>query len=166
MRLPLLLLVALTVSIVTPDPAVAQVFPYQNQTISAGLPYYTWTKPGDVPIQVFVVGAKSGIYQVALGTSIEELVVLSDNASSLLTTSEERREVNVKLLRESGSERRVIYEAPLGEVLTRTGGQPELQEGDVLEVEVKVKRRFGWNQILSVASTATSIALLISYIVR
>lgn len=136
-----------------------------GDVIATDVPYYVFTRPGAPTVQVYVIGAgASGIYEVSAGTGLDELLALAAGVPGV-PESRERREVTLRLFRETAGTRTVVYEEGLRQFLS-AGSEtyPTLQEGDIFEVEVVLEPRFGWREGLTIFSSLTSLALLLERI--
>src|SRR5690606_2728336 len=126
--------------------------------------YYSFLRTGEVPIEVFMLGAvrSTGVYAVGLGTTLDQLVALSGGVS---VGGEGRleRDAMVRLYHEVGGNRVLSYEQPLGNLLSGTPPLPSLEDGDVVVVDVQQRGRswFTLDNTLRLISVATSLILLI-----
>lgn len=122
-----------------------------------------FASPGEATVQVLVLNSMggSGVFEVGLDTKIDELLVASGMTLTAQST-EERRLVTVRLYREEGRQRTLVYEEPLETMLTEPVNHPRFEEGDVLVVETVIKKKaFTWREGLSLLTSASSILLLV-----
>jgi hypothetical protein len=142
------------------DPALAQRNP--TSVIAQGTSYHVFAQPGEATIEVLVLGdAASGVYVVGAGMNLSRFLAVIGGAGAERTTPETEVTKTIRLLREEGGQRAVVYEAVLEELLRDPGAYPELQDGDVFTVETEVERRFSLRETLSIVSSLSSLTLLI-----
>ena len=103
--------------------------------------YHRFVLPGEVSIAVLVMGSTGspGIYEVGRGTDLGRLVALTGAALST-----EANKITMRLFRQNGSARDIVYEASAEEFLAFPGAYPELQDGDILTVQAVERSRFTW----------------------
>ncbi|MEX0600894.1 MAG: hypothetical protein WD205_09645, partial [Rhodothermales bacterium] len=140
--------------------ASAQEFGRMNDQVASGTSYRIFARPGDATVQVVVVASEgSGVYEVAPDTDLGALVALSGGLEAGGQAGV-KSSVTVRLLRkESDGRRRVVYEAPIEQMLLEPNMHPKLLEGDVLTVDRVTRQGFGWRDALSVGTAAGTIAL-------
>lgn len=145
-------------------PALAQRNP--TDVISQGTSYHVFAQPGEATIEVLVLGdASSGIYVVGSGTDLSKFLALIGGAGSERTTDDTEVKKMIRLLREEGGQRVVVYEAQLEELLREPSAYPQLQDGDVFTVETEVSRRFSLRDTLSIVSSLGTLTLLVIRII-
>ncbi len=127
-----------------------------------GASYRKFVLPGEASIKVLVLGnaGASGIYELGRQVDMGELLALSSVELGAVTPRE-RREVSLRLYRETGTERTVVYEAKLEDFLAYPGQYPQLQDKDVMVVETVIKQRFGWRDALSIVTGIAAVALAV-----
>lgn len=153
------LLVCLAIS-ATPD-AHAQFLGNPQDVIAAGTSYRIFARPGESLVRVQVLGdVGSGIYVVGSETTLSELLALGGGAPVGDRSAEVAQQVTVRLLREEGGQRRVIYEAEMQEVLARPDLYPTLQNGDLVTVQSQFRRRYNIRETLQIVSSLASMTLL------
>lgn len=134
-----------------------------------GTAYYVFARPGEATMQILVLGSigSPGIYQVRVETELDELLGLT-GGTPLATSTRSETTVTVRLFREGGGRRDLVYEAPLERMLVEPGLYPPLQDGDVLTIEtITIERgRFGWRDAISIVTSLTSVVVLIDAITR
>lgn len=164
------LVVLLTVFSFSADVAKAQFTGLET----GGVSYFTFARPGENTIQVLVIGdTRDGIYEIGEGTNLAEFVALSGGAGegplqagSPLDAREIRR-VTIRLFRkDEDGQRRIVYEAPIEDLVEIRTAYPELRHEDVLRVEIERRRPFGWRDALTIVGAASSIIILIDRITR
>lgn len=154
----LVCLLALSVA----SPVHAQVLGNPTDVISSGTSYHVFAQPGEPTLEVLVLGdAATGIYVVGTNTTLIELLALTGSGSSSGQSADVRREVTIRLMREQGGSRRVVYEQEFSSFLAEPGSYPALQDGDLFTVEVKQHRRTGLREVLEITSRLSSITLLV-----
>ena len=98
--------------------------------------------PGIASIEISALGdlVSPGVYILEENTDLAYLLALT-GGPSVFNQPDVRYETNVRLFRNSGGSQALIYEAPFEEVMDQISNAPVLNEGDVVTVEVKQKRR-------------------------
>lgn len=143
-------------------PIQAQEFGRVGDVEAVGTSYHVFTRPGEATVQVLVLGAGGGIYEVAADTEIDEFLALMGGVPSFGVRSDKNRiEVTIRLYRGQEGARTLIYEAPIEEMLTNPGQYPELRDEDVFVVETVEKSRIGWRDVLSIFTSVSSLILLV-----
>lgn len=130
-----------------------------EEITASGVAYSTFARPGDLTMRIMVVGTgQSGMYEVTRGTSMQQLLVLANAGWG----ANEQREVktNVRLLRDVNGRRVEVYAAPLEEMLM-TVNPAEIQDGDILSIESRPKRRVNWQTVVTTLSSIGTLALVI-----
>ena len=143
------------------------VFPMEaREAISVS--YHRFVRPGEVPMNVEVMGLvrSPGVYEVGLNTDLGRMLALAGGSSEGLRSSGEDVKLRVDLYRPDASGRRLIYSTSLDSLFLESVPYPELQEGDVINVHGTVKKRFGWRDSLSIATSAAALALFIERLTR
>lgn len=136
-------------------PAQAQEF---GRVVEAeGVAYYRFTEPGQPTVRVLVMGAEApGIYELGAETKLDELLAITGGGGIASPTIHS----TVRLYREEGARRNLIYESPLRDMLTEPNEYPRLQEGDVLVVETVERRRLSWQDGITILSGLSSVVLI------
>ncbi len=172
MRFALLLVAALAAL-----PSAAQPVPATTglpmDVLNQGGSYIVFTEPGAPNIDVFVLqqAGRSGIFRVAEGTTLTELLVLTggSNVRSEVTRQFVQTAV-VRVLRgDGGGARTAIYEASPEQMLREPGRHPRLQTGDVVETEVvveEVRRPVTFIQVVDTAARVASLVTLVFLLSR
>lgn len=134
---------------------------------TSGTAYFIYTEPGAPTIEVLMAGegARSGIYRIQEGTSLTELLVLSGGIPTSEETERQVVEAFVRVLRvTSGDGRTVVYEATTEQALREPQRHPDLQSGDLIELDVtyeELGEPFTLRDGIEIASRVASITLLI-----
>ncbi|MEM6325650.1 MAG: SLBB domain-containing protein [Bacteroidota bacterium] len=123
--------------------------------------YYVYHQPGEATVQVAVEGAvrNPGLYEVAVGTTLNRLLALTGGATYDGRTSDERQRVEVQLFRPSEG---VVYRTTTSDVAADPDSYPALREGDTVIVDVIRKRGFSWRDGIAIAGSLTGVAFLIN----
>jgi hypothetical protein len=141
-------------------PALAQRNP--TDVISQGTAYRVFAQPGESTIEVLVLGdASSGVYVIGEGVDLSKFLALVGGAGGQTRSTDVVVTTTIRLLREEGGQRSVVYEAPLEELLRNPSAYPSLQEGDIFTIDTEARRRFNLRETLSIVSSLTSITLLV-----
>ncbi len=93
-------------------------------------------------------------------TRLDELFAMT-GGSQQRESPEISSEVDVKLFREDGGKRQLVYQDLLESMLTEPGRYPPLAEGDVLIIDQHLRRKFGWREGLSVLTAVGTFALVV-----
>ena len=133
---------------------------------AAGISYSRFVRPGEASIQIWVISDNtSGIYEIGEAINLGELIVLTGTGPGIMTTRERRR-TTIRVFRETGASRNLIYESSLEDMVREPGLYPDLNTGDVVMMETRVRQRFQWRDALSVISAASTTILLVDRIRR
>lgn len=130
---------------------------------SGGTAYYTLVRSGEVRIEVMALGSirTPGIYAIGLGMTLDELLALSGGTTVNTRSSTEKIRVMVRLFRQEGPERKLVFEESMDRVLAGTGQYPTLHDGDVLVVETIVRSKvFTMERALRFISAAGTLFLV------
>lgn len=157
----LLLLWSLCLLLSASAPSFAQAV-NPTDVISSGTSYHIFAQPGEPTVEVFVLGSgHSGIYVVGASTTLLDLLALTGAGSNVIDDSEYVRGATVRLMREQGNTRTLVYERDFDQFLAEPDTYPSLQNGDIFTVEIKQRRRLGVRLVLEYASSLSSITLLV-----
>lgn len=169
------LLSALFVTAATALPASAQPIPQSvpglPDRVVQGTSYHVFTEPGAPTIEVVMVRLGSGgLYRIAEGTTLTELLALSGGtAPPSQETQQIIRTSAIRVLRTTGSTRQTIYEATPEQLIREPGQHPLLADGDLVEVVSTVEERpnrFTFRDGLEVATRIASVVSLILLLSR
>lgn len=138
---------------------------------ASGVSYITFTEPGAPTVDVRVVGegVRNGIYRLQEGTTLTDLIALSGGVPTSETDERQIVEAYIRVLREQGGTRTVIYEALTEQALREPGAHPPFRDGDLVELDVtyeEVRQRTTLGDIIGTASRVASLltAVLLIYI--
>jgi protein involved in polysaccharide export with SLBB domain len=125
--------------------------------------FYYHVEPGAPRMEVRVMGSvdQPGIYELAVDTDLDRLLALAGGPTSPVG-NDGRTEITLRLYRVTDMRRQLIYEAKLESHLTADEAYPVLQEDDVLMVESRTPRKFGWREGLMVITTLATTALAVN----
>jgi hypothetical protein len=127
-------------------------------------------RPGEATIRVLYLSdiGSGGVFDVGESIRFDEFLVLAGATTVGPEVRGEVRTVTVRVYREGGQQRTLVYEAPFREVFDEPERHPRLQPGDVVMLDVTVRRLqlFTWRDGLSLVSTAASLTYLILRISR
>ena len=158
-------LVGLLVVVAGIETASGQEFRRLGDMKTEGTSYHIFAKEGEATIELILLGevGAPGIYVVNTDVELDELIALS-GGYPLISSSDADVTVTIRLFRGEGEGREMLYEASSVDMLSQPGLFPALQEGDVVTVERYTHRRRRINilQLISVATSVTSLILLIS----
>ena len=157
------LFISLIFLVATVDQSIAQgSFGRVEDTESNVDSYYYFVTPGVASIQVYVFGKmrSPGVYIVQNGSTLGLLLALTGGPIEPNQADVAQTE-NIQLYRTSGGTRTLIYESSFDEAIAEPRNSPVLQEGDIISVEVKQKRRLNWRDVFTVIGPILSTLLLI-----
>ncbi len=125
--------------------------------------FYYHVEPGAPRIEVRVIGTveSPGIYHVSDRTDVGKLLVLAGGPLNMGSAAG-RPDVTLRLYRATNGTRSLVYESSLKDHLRAVQAYPVLDENDVLMVETRVRRGFGWRDALSVLTTVATVGLLVN----
>ncbi|MEM8556261.1 MAG: hypothetical protein AAGG50_00305 [Bacteroidota bacterium] len=123
---------------------------------------FSYVPPGIPAMEVDLWGAirQPGRYRVP--RTMELLDVLSLAGGPVIGTDEEGRtqEAIVRVSRDGASGRDLIFEAQLADVERGTMVPPDMLEDDIVSVQVRVRARLYWRDVLSVTTSVAALTLL------
>jgi hypothetical protein len=156
---PLLLL---TLLLGLAPPAAAQFVPNPTEVRATGIPYRMYARPGEPTIQVQMLGEiASGIYVVGTTTNLGDLLVMAGGANLSEGSPNVERTVTIRLMRQRGDIREVVYESDVHRMLREPGAYPTLQDGDLITVTSTVRPRYTFRETIGLVSSLASITLLL-----
>lgn len=155
----------LTVFLLLPLAGTAQPL-LPSEVVSSGTAYFIFTEPGAPTVKISVVGegTRSGIYVLQDGTTLTELVALAGGTPASTETELQIVRAFVRVLRVQGGARVPVYEATVEALVREPAAHPDLQDGDVVEVDLEyeeVDQPFTLQEGLDVASRIASIASVV-----
>jgi len=124
--------------------------------------FYNYSEVGDVTINIHVWGSVRfpGYYEVARGTKLSELVSLAGGPMFAERSRRSQRTISVRLHRNEGAGRSIVYLASMQNEVVVTENDPELQDDDVLSFATVVRSGFSWRDIFPIVSMAATLTLL------
>jgi hypothetical protein len=155
----------LVLAFLTATPALAQLSDFERSRRNTAA-YFNYAEEGDVTMHVSVWGAVRypGLYEVPVGTQLSELLSIAGGPTAGERTRRSKRTVTVKLFRDSGVGRSMIYEQKTMNGVDATGRGMQVMDGDVLGVEAVVKQGLSWRDLFSVVAAFASVALAVERI--
>lgn len=158
------------IAILSPGILRAQEFGRVNDFENLGAAYNTFFQPGEATVQVQVLGSigRTGMWEVGVSVDLGQLIALAGGPTATLYTesqgsSRSHSEGTVKLYRQTGGRRDLIYEASIDQMLMEPEHYPPLRDGDVLLLETITHQsaRLTWRDGFTVLSTILTTAILI-----
>jgi hypothetical protein len=124
---------------------------------------YRHARPGYATVQLYVWGAadRPGIWEVEETIGLVELLSAARVRGAAGVQPAYKQETIVRLFRQAGDGRGLVFERSLESVLASPASTPALSDGDVVTVELVQSRRFGWRDAGVVVGTVSSVALLV-----
>lgn len=147
-------------------PATAQEFGRLGDIQFSGTSYHVFARPGEATVQVIVMGAGGGIYEIGENTRLDELFALVGGGGQVDLSERPSILTSVRLYRDQSAQRSLVYEASIDEMLTYPGAYPNLLDGDVFVIESKDVQRFGWRDGLSILTGISALLLVTDRILR
>lgn len=131
-----------------------------------GTSYFIYTEPGAPTVRVVMVGEgiQNGIYRLQAGTTLVQALALAGGTARSDSTETAVRTATVSVLRDTDGTRRTVYQAPAERVYLEPQRHPDLQSGDVINVEVEYERVRKPVSLLQVVDTAARVASLVSLV--
>ena len=132
--------------------------------------YFVHVLPGEATVVVSVWGTVPlpGTYEVSDGTDLGEILSLAGGPlfTPVRQTSEAdlTREVRIRLYRQTGQSRALLYDATLEETVASPTAYPTLADGDVVEVTTAEteRRRWTWRDTATIGGLAASAVIALS----
>lgn len=123
---------------------------------------YNYTRPGRAAITVYLWGevGSPGIWRVEPDIDLIELL----SAARVRERVDEpgiSQLTSLRIYREEGGQRNEIYNQPMDQILSEARTYPTLQDGDILEVVIRRRRRIGLQTIAQAVGAVSSLTLLI-----
>ena len=121
-----------------------------------------YARPGYATKVIYVWGAVAtpGIWRVEREVGLLELLSVARPSGIGTEQPGLRDDTTVRLYRDAGGERNQVYEEDLEHIVKSAETYPILQEGDILVVETRTRRRINWQMVTSLVGTASSLVLL------
>jgi len=122
-----------------------------------------YARPGSPTIQVYLWGnvGSSGIWQIEPNLDLIELLSAAQVPGVGMDEPGIRQRITLRIYRTQGGDRREVYSEQLDDIIEEGQSYPSLQEGDILEVELRRRRSISFQWITSIIGTASSLTLLI-----
>ncbi|WP_420457139.1 hypothetical protein [Rubrivirga sp.] len=136
-----------------------------EQTVSNAPGYYRHHLPGEATIQVQVEGSvvNPGLYEIADETDLRQLLALSGGPRVETRDRTSDRRIELRLIRPGTG---LLYGALLADAAANPAVIPPLRHDDALLVEVIERRRFGWQDAVTVIGAAGTVAFLYDVLTR
>ena len=130
-----------------------------GQDVIAGPTVKTYGRPGYAKVTVFVWGtADTGVWNVEEGTDLLEFLSVAVRSEGGNRGADIRSYQVLKMYREDQNRRSdPFFESRMDELFSRTQSYPAIQEGDILVIETRSRRRFTWRDISQVTGTLASL---------
>ena len=118
--------------------------------------------PGAPSMTIYIWGAVGtpGIWRVDRDVDFIELLSAAQVTGIGQDEPATNQRVNLRIYRTLEGDRRKIYDTRLDDVLAAGASYPDLQDGDVLEVETERRRGLSLQLVSQIIGTASSIVLL------
>ena len=134
--------------------------------------YFVHVLPGEATVVVSVWGTvpRPGTYEVSNGMDMGQVLSLAGGPLGTPVrepdATEVDREVRIRLYRQAGTTRSMIYDATLEETVASPEAYPILADGDVVEVTTNEteRRRWTWRDTATIGGLATSALIAISQV--
>lgn len=135
---------------------------------SQGVAFHRFIQSGEIPIQIKVLGhvRSPGLYEVSLETDLARILALAGGNSGGLPSSGERLNLRVDLYRSAAQRQSLVYTIPLDSLFIAGQPYPKLQDGDVVNIDGTIERKFSWRDTLSIATSAAALALFVDRLIR
>ena len=129
------------------------------QDVIAGPTVKTYGRAGYAKVTVFVWGvADTGVWNVEEGTDLLEFLSVAVRSEGGNQRADVRSYQVLKMYRENQNRQNdPFFERRMDELFSRTQSYPALQEGDILMIETRSRRRFTWRDITQVTGTVASL---------
>jgi protein involved in polysaccharide export with SLBB domain len=124
---------------------------------------YRYAEEGRTTIDVYVWGAvgRPGIWKVASDVDLIELLSVAQVPGVGEVDASIDQTVMLQIYRTQGGRRQTVYSEQLDMILASGQAYPALQEGDIVEVITRRRKRFGLQVVSQLVGTAASLVLLI-----
>ena len=151
-------------------PLAAQTFGQVEERRSTSQAYFVHVLPGEATVVVSVWGTvpRPGTYEVSAGMDMGEVLSLAGGPLLLPLRSTPEiavtRDVRIRLYRQDGAARSLLYDATLADMVAAPTVYPVLAEGDVVEVQTSEseRRRWSWRDTATIGGLAASGLIALS----
>lgn len=121
---------------------------------------------GNPKMTVYVWGqAQTGLWSVDVGTDLLEFASVVTRSGLRANRPETRSDLILQLFREEPDGQDPVFEQSIEELFT-TRAYPALQDGDILVLKERTRRRFTWRDVSQVIGTVSSTLGLVLLIDR
>ncbi len=152
-----LALLCMALVALTAVPAEAQ----QNPVTSGGVRYTIFHQPGEATKEIVLMGdQQSGVYVIGETITLDKFLALAGISFFERETDRVEIKKTVRVFREQGGERVIVYEARTTEMLVQSDAYPTLQDKDIVAIETQSFRAFDIRQALQLASQLGTLTLL------
>lgn len=129
--------------------------------------YHRFVRPGEATVEVLMLGnvGASGVYVVGVDTGLPEFLALSGMTFGASSRGE-RSQITVRIYRQQGAQRELIFESPVEEVLTAPANIPAFRSGDIVYLESVSRTRFDWFQVIRTVSSIASLIYVAQRLIR
>jgi hypothetical protein len=157
----LILVTAVVACATLTSPAEAQRLGRAEQTVSTAGTYYRHALPGEITIQVSVVGSvrQPGLYEIGESVDLNRLVALAGGPNIDPRDRTRERDITIRILRSSSGVQPAFW-ATLDQTATLAEA-PALNEGDTVLIEITERQRFTWRDGVAVIGGLGAVAFLI-----
>lgn len=135
----------------------------QGFTDVSNVAVFRYAAPGEPTKDIRVWGAvrTAGIYQVESDATLLDVLTLAGGPAIPTTSDRVEQTVRVEVLRNPNGARSVVLATTLDALTDEDVTLPDLRDGDLVSLTSETRQRFTWRDVISVASSAASIALLV-----
>jgi hypothetical protein len=122
-------------------------------------------QPGNPKMSVYVWGqAQTGLWSVDVGTDLLEFASIITTSGLTANRADQETTLILQLFR-AGRGDEPIFEEKIEDVFV-SRSYPELNDGDILVLKERTRRRFTWRDVSQVLGTVTSTVSLVLLIDR
>lgn len=124
---------------------------------------YNFTEPGDLTVKVHAWGALRfpGLYEIARGTQLSELISLAGGPEFGVRTRRTKRRVDLKLVRLVNGERVTVWSDVMEDQIQVSEDDPILENGDIFMVEGVQRQQFSVRDMFPIIGAAASLTIVI-----
>lgn len=122
-------------------------------------------QPGNPKMNVYVWGqAQTGLWSVDVGTDLLEFASIITTSGMTANRADQETTLILQLFR-AGRGGEPVFEKMIEDVFV-SRSYPELNDGDILVLKERTRRRFTWRDVSQVLGTVTSTVSLVLLIER